>query len=82
MVGTVGNTVSTIDCNGHEIYSTRLNFLKMFHIDFINLNTHRLRIWSIIVLVALWSHLSGCFRLFAPKFWEVVKTYEWYFVIL
>ena len=25
------------------------------------------------------SHLSGCFWLFAPKFWEVVGTYEWYF---
>ena len=25
------------------------------------------------------SHLSGCFRLFAPKFWEVVGTYKWYF---
>ena len=28
------------------------------------------------------SHLSGCYRLFGPKFWEVVRTYEWYFVIL
>ena len=25
--------------------------------------------------------LSGCFWLFALKFWEVVEIYEWYFVI-
>ena len=25
------------------------------------------------------SHLSGCFWLFAPKFWEVIHTYEWWF---
>ena len=24
----------------------------------------------------------GCFLLYAPKFWEVAGTYEWYFVIL
>ena len=26
------------------------------------------------------SHLSGCFQLFAPKFWEVVEPYECYFI--
>ena len=26
--------------------------------------------------------LSGYFCFFAPKFWEVVEIYEWYFVIL
>ena len=25
---------------------------------------------------------GGCFWLFDPKFWEVVGTNEWYFVIL
>ena len=28
------------------------------------------------------SHLSGCFRLFAPKLWKVVGIYKWYLVIL
>ena len=28
----------------------------------------------------LWSHLSGCFWIFAQKFWEVVGTCERYFV--
>ena len=35
-----------------------------------------------LFLVARKSHLIGCFWLFAPKFCEVVGTYEWYFVIL
>ena len=35
-----------------------------------------------LFLVARKSHLIGCFGLFAPKFCEVVGTYEWYFVIL
>ena len=30
----------------------------------------------VILLVARWSHLSGYFWLFAPKFWEVVGTYK------
>ena len=28
------------------------------------------------------NHLSGCFRLFVPKFWDVMGTHECYFVIL
>ena len=28
------------------------------------------------------SHLSGCFQLFAPKFWKVAGTYKCYFVTL
>ena len=35
-----------------------------------------LRFVSQVLLVARSSHLSGCFWLFAPKFWEVVGTYE------
>ena len=31
---------------------------------------------SPVQLVARWSHLSGRFWLFAPKFWEVAGTYE------
>ena len=31
---------------------------------------------SFVSLVARKSHLSGCFWLFAPKFWEVVGTYK------
>ena len=35
-----------------------------------------------ISLVARLSHLGGCFWLFVSKFWEVVGTFVWYFVIL
>ena len=28
------------------------------------------------LLVARWSHLSGCFRIFAPNIWGVAGTYE------
>ena len=31
---------------------------------------------SSILLVARQSHLSGCFLLFAPKYWEVEGTYK------
>ena len=34
------------------------------------------------ILVARYSHLNGRFWIFVPKFWEVVGTYEWCFVIL
>ena len=30
------------------------------------------------LLVANQSHLSGCFWLFNPRFWEVAGTHEWY----
>ena len=34
------------------------------------------------IISGLENHISGCFRLFVPKFWEAAGTYEWYFVIL
>ena len=30
-----------------------------------------------VLLMARQSHLSGCFWLFTPKFWEMAGTYEW-----
>ena len=33
-------------------------------------------------LVVHYSHITDCFWLFAPTFWEVAGTYEWYFVAL
>ena len=32
----------------------------------------------LILLVARYRHLSGCFWLFALKFWEMAGTYEWW----
>ena len=35
-----------------------------------------------LLVGGLLSHFSSFFRLFAPEFWEVVGTFEWYFVTI
>ena len=60
---------------------TFLLVMKPGYFDESTWDTREGRIFELL-LVAIWIHLSGSFWLFAPKFWDVTPTYEWYFVTL
>ena len=63
-------------CNLKSNYSRTCTRLWTLVVDTPSGQASRFNWWHIE------SHLSGWFWLFVPKFWEVVGTYEWYFVIL
>ena len=53
-----------------EICHKDVQFIVPVRIHF----THTLL--QLYIISGLESHLSGCFRLFAPQFWKVLGTYE------
>ena len=58
-------------CNSAHFRKWRQLYASRFFCEYFNL-----------VIGGLESRLCGCFRLFAPKFWEIPGTYGCYFVTL